>query len=165
MQYKENIKTIGELKSGDKVLGTDGEWHDIIVLPIQYKMTYIFQTNINQVCCSYDHQWNIYDKEKFIGTFSTIDVKEKFIGMNVSIPNGPIIEEKKKKKKELCRCIEVNNHDNQFEIMAFDNSNGKLENYYEEKEIIPNPLNLNKDVLNKLNEYGIKIVNFDDVIK
>lgn len=62
--FEEMIIDIGSLQDGDQVMGTDGEWHDISILPIHTPKSMYqikFGGNIGGVKCSGDHLWTLFD--------------------------------------------------------------------------------------------------------
>lgn len=89
--YNEIITTIGELKPGDKVKGTDGKWYEIEILPIHtpermFEISFGYKNikmekddksnnnnnnkfinneeniiNIGNIRCSGDHLWTLFD--------------------------------------------------------------------------------------------------------
>ena len=63
-KYQELIVDIGELQPGDQVMGTDGKWHDIEILPIHipkrmFEIT--FENNFGGIKCSGDHMWTLFN--------------------------------------------------------------------------------------------------------
>lgn len=124
--YKEMITTIGDLKDGDKVLGTDNKWHEIEILPMHKPKTMFELTFTNgKVKCSGDHLWTFYDD--FGSDFSlTSDAiyKEKLqqYGFHCGTKDGPLLLNVNKIKPELCRCITLkDSKDMLFQIILDEN--------------------------------------------
>ena len=122
MELKELIVDIGSLKEGDKVIGSDGKWHNIRILPIHKpKSMYMIEFTNGVVKCSGDHEWGLVDQTNNV-VLRTEDIfKElKYIQhLYVGKLDGPKIVSIKKIKPEPVRCIEVlDSDDNLFEILT-----------------------------------------------
>lgn len=119
---QEMIVDIGSLQEGDMVIGSDGKWHNIEILPIHMpeKMFQIEFTN-GIVKCSGDHEWNLVDLMNNVvlrteDIYKHLkDIKHLYVGRI----NGPQIVSIKKIKPEPVRCIRVlDSDDNLFEIFT-----------------------------------------------
>ena len=113
-------KTIKELKVGDLVLGTDGQYHKVVEktdVKLSYNMYEITFSN-GKVKCSNTHQWNVYINDKMYtidaeGIYQQFDFyKNKHIGTI----DGPTIIDIKKIDPELVQCITTDAPDHQFAI-------------------------------------------------
>lgn len=129
--YIEIETTIGELKDGDQIYCTNGEWKEINeILPLHvpdnmYRLHFKNKNNSGYVDCSGDHEWSIYiggrNKQETVISSDLI--------YNVNIPsnsrfgslNGPKLKKIERITPYLSRCISVNNEDHLFEII---DSNG-----------------------------------------
>lgn len=120
-------KTIREVKIGDKVLGTDGNWHTVIDktdIKLSYNMYEIMFSN-GSVKCSNTHQWNVFINNKMY----TIDAEgiyqefDWYNGRHVGTIDGPTIIGIKKIAPELVQCITTDAPDNQFAIYLIDKTN------------------------------------------
>lgn len=121
--YEEIITTMGDLKEGDQVLGTDGKWHDIDILQIQKQTLYRFITDEGVVRCSGDHEWKLFIGRIDIGKLSTESISnslEEYKYANVGVEDGPVLLNIIKEDfREECRCITVlDSEDHQFEILT-----------------------------------------------
>lgn len=130
--YQDVSTTIGELQDGDLVMGTDGKWHEITILPIETKELFNFCTSAGNVICSYDHQWSLfedksgetygYDIRPAISTIEILGMGDKFIGYHVGTEDGPVLLSLESIGEGQCRCIEVHgSKDHQYLIETIPN--------------------------------------------
>lgn len=119
-EYDEIIVNIGDMKDGDLVLGTDGEWHSIKLLPIQTKTLYKVNTSLGSVASSYDHYWVIFDDDGDSRELSTVELYgsiKQFKGCYIGVSNGAKLLSIDMLDEGRCRCIEVqDSDDHQFMI-------------------------------------------------
>lgn len=119
----ELVIDLKDLKQGDRVLGSDGRWHDINILP-QHKPKRMFQleTTSGNVKCSDNHEWTLVDHIGTSFTVSTEEIfkmKEKVFGTFVGVVDGPKLIGIKKIKPEASMCVAVVDSDDLlFEIMT-----------------------------------------------
>lgn len=119
---KEIIVDIGSLQEGDMVIGSDGKWHNIEILPIHTpeKMFQIEFTN-GIIKCSGDHEWNLVDSTNNI-VLRTEDIYKHLKNVEhlyIGKIGGPKIISIKKIKPEPVRCIRVlDSDDNLFEVLT-----------------------------------------------
>jgi len=113
-------KAISDIKIGDRILGTDGNWHKVIDktdVKLSYNMYEIKFSN-GYVKCSNTHQWNVFIN----GKMYTIDAEgiyqefDFYKGRNVGTIDGPTIKSIKKIEPELVQCITTDAKDSQFAI-------------------------------------------------
>ena len=118
--YEEIETTMGELQDGDLVMGSDGEWHEITILPIVEKPIHKVTFSNGSVFSSFDHQWRVF----FNGTavdLTTADISYKidlYRGCHVGKEDGPTIVNSEYIDMMKCRCIQVDNEDHQFEVLT-----------------------------------------------
>lgn len=119
---KEVTTTIGELKYGDKVLCTDGQWRDIEILEIHKpKRCYNIEFETGSVKCSGDHLWTFYDDFNVPFTITTdVAFKSKLcLYFSCGVIGGPKIISIIQIKPIPCRCITIKNSDDSlFEIFT-----------------------------------------------
>lgn len=120
---EELVVNMSDLIDGDLVLGTDGCWHEIKILPIEDKPLYKVILNVGDVVCSYDHYWVVFDKELGRIELSTVEIYgeiEKRVGSIVGAEDsGVCIKDVVQYGYGKCRCIEVqDSEDHQFEIFT-----------------------------------------------
>lgn len=125
MFKKKITTTIGELQDGDEVLGTDGKWHKIELLPIEEKDLYRVHTNKGSVVCSYDHYWCI-DMGEDVREFSTIELNNDFLrykGKEIGYHGSHVyLEQIEFERVGQCRCLIVKDtYDHQFQILTDEN--------------------------------------------
>lgn len=112
-------KTMQDLTDRDKVLGTDGKWHSIKVLPIEEKQMYEFMTSEGNVTCSYDHKWKMFlGRPKKYSTEHIYKNIDRFKGVSVGIKNGAYLIDIKPLSVDKCRCIRVDSDDHQFAVLT-----------------------------------------------
>lgn len=115
-------KTIQDLTDGDIVLGTDGKWHSIRVLPIEEKQMYDFITSAGTVRCSFDHEWAVFNgKQKEPLVCSTEILSQslgEYKGSRIGEKSGPKLLDIQSAGVEKCRCISVDTPDHQFAILT-----------------------------------------------
>lgn len=119
MPQQEEITTMGELQLTDEVLGTDGKWHTVDLLPITEKLLYKFHTTNGDVLSSYDHLWTLFTLNGVEETLSTVEIYnciERYRYSCVGIKNGPLLLNITPDKHGKCRCINVDSEDSQFLI-------------------------------------------------
>lgn len=113
-------KTIADIKVGDLVLGTDGQFHKVVEktkAKLSYNMYEITFSN-GKVKCSNVHQWNVYINDKMY----TIDAEgiyqefDWYKGRHVGTKDGPTIVSIKKIDPEIVQCITTDAPDHQFAI-------------------------------------------------
>lgn len=127
-KWKEITITMEDVRVGDKVMGTDGQWKKVLeVLPIHIPETmFRMEWEDGYVECSGTHLWNLFlndDHEKSI-TLSTdalyglnLDLTKH--GIRVGKPDGPCIWNVVPIDPKPSRCIMVESDDHQFEIQLF----------------------------------------------
>lgn len=139
-QENEIIINIGDLYKYDKVMGTDGSWHDINLQDIHipdkmYKLTFttgFFEENriTCEVKCSGDHKWMVYDNMNCrMGVFTTYELLSDPFTMlyNIGVSDGPMISRVEEIEPEPVRCLEVlGTEDNQFEILGMNFSKEEM---------------------------------------
>ena len=101
-------KTIKDIKIGDLVMGTDGQWHKVIdktKVKVSYNM-YEIEFSNGKVKCANTHQWNVFINNKMYttdaeGLYQEFDFyKNKHIGTI----DGPTLVNIKKIDPELVQC-------------------------------------------------------------
>ena len=119
---KEIITTIGELKKDDKVMGTDGKWHEIELLDIHIpNKMYEIEFENGFIKCSGDHEWTLYGNVNNLPITITTDVifENNLKGYFVGKIDGPKIINIKEIKPEPVRCIHLkDSKDYLFEILT-----------------------------------------------
>ena len=125
-KYEEKIITMADIQVGDKVMGTDGQWCEVLEVlstHIPNKM-YKFITTNGFIECSGDHEWTLFWKNDFNNnienkTFTTDFLfKYNYYDCYVGFYGGPKLISIKEIEPKPCRCIRVNSLDHQFEIIA-----------------------------------------------
>lgn len=118
-------KTIRDIKIGDLVMGTDGQWHKVVdktISKLSYNMYEITFSN-GKVKCDNAHQWNVFIDDKMY----TIDAEgiyqefDWYKGRHVGTIDGPIIEDIKKSDPEIVQCLTTDAPDHQFAIYVKSN--------------------------------------------
>lgn len=131
MAYEIADTTIGELREGDQVLGTDGKWHNIKILNTELLPMYRIVTEAGCVNASYNHRWAIFEEVEVNGKpikdryeYSSVELfgqLDKFRGSNIGLEDGPRLLDVISLGEAECRCIEVlDSEDHQFEIITDD---------------------------------------------
>ena len=122
--YKEMITTIKDVKVGDKVMGTDGKWYNVIDIlpPFMPKSMYKLVTENGYVECSGDHLFCIWVDGIRMGNFSADSIyclQETFNKSNLRIgkEDGPLLIDIQQIEPKLSCCIVVDSPDQQFEII------------------------------------------------
>ena len=114
--------TMADLQKGDQVLGTDGKYHDIEILPPQVIQLYRLSTTAGSIKCSWNHYWIVIDKDNFFVTVTMAEIYgdlKRFKGMRIGTLEGPIITGAEMLEKAECRCIKVKDtKDQQFQILT-----------------------------------------------
>lgn len=115
--FEEIIIDMGSLQDGDQVMGIDGNWHDIEILPIHkpermFKINFIDEDNINLgfIKCSGDHLWTIYDNFNqpiTIESKTIFDEKLYQYSYKVGKIDGPLIGSIEEIESEYSRCISI----------------------------------------------------------
>ena len=83
--------TMGDLKEGDLVYGTDGYWHPIKLLDIHtprsmYKITFEKDGDLGSVDCSGDHKWRVF-YDKFKEGFKILTTEQIFLAKSINAVN------------------------------------------------------------------------------
>ena len=98
---KDGWKRHGELKLGDKVVGSDGKYTSVICVHPKYHTTHtVTLSDGTEIDCHYRHEWTVYDKKR--GIWQTLETKdiignEKFNDRyRYYLPKRPIMEGQKK---------------------------------------------------------------------
>lgn len=143
-EYKEIITTMGELQDGDQVLGTDGKWHDIEILPIHtpenmFKITFCKKISVENknesigfIKCSGNHEWTLFDREvalilKTEDIFNNFDVlKNVTVG---EVNNNIYIENIEEIEPEPCRCITLKNSEDMLFQIILEHTKEEIENF------------------------------------
>lgn len=118
--YEEIETTIGDLRPGDMVMGSDGEWYEIDLLPI-HTPDRMFRLDFanGSVECSGDHEWTYFDKHGESYTIdTTVIYNYKPYNYNYGKPDGPMLLNITEILPKESRCIEVDNNDHLFEILT-----------------------------------------------
>lgn len=124
--YEELNISIGDIKPGDQVMGTDGQWHDVEILPIHTPES-MFSISLENgtIKCSGDHMWTLFDAN----THKSIVLETKVIYENMNWLmecnwgdiNGPKMVEIKSINPIPSRCISIKDSDDMlFEIFTDD---------------------------------------------
>lgn len=113
-------KTIRDVKVGDLVMGTDGQWHKVIEktkCKISYNMYEVIFSN-GSVKCDNLHQWNIFVKNRcyLIDTEGLYQDLDWYKGKHIGTQNGPVLIDVKKIDPEIVQCITTDAEDHQFAI-------------------------------------------------
>lgn len=119
-EYEEIEVSIRDLKSGDLVYGTDGEWHEFTLQSIEYRLMYEVETSAGSVICSDSHEWNICEDDK-VYTLNTEVLYTLFAGMpemHIGKEDGPILINIRQLDYDDCRCLTVESEDHQFEVLT-----------------------------------------------
>lgn len=113
-------KTVRDIKIGDLVMGTDGQWHKVVektTAKLSYNMYAITFSN-GVVKCDNAHQWNV-----FIGDIMyTTDAEglyqefDWYRGRHIGTVDGPTLEKIEKIDPEIVQCITTDAPDHQFAI-------------------------------------------------
>lgn len=120
-KYEIVTTTIGDLRDGDEVIGSDGKWHAIEILPVVMKYMHKVHTSAGSVICSFDHEWNLCNEDEVITirTSELLSNEEEHIGKHIGETNGPIFEGCEAISEPMeCRCIAVDSEDRQFQIFT-----------------------------------------------
>lgn len=122
--YEELIISIGDIQPGDQVMGTDGKWHDIEILPVHIpESMFAIEFENGGVKCSGDHLWTLYDattKSKLtLETKSIYENIDWLMQCSVGIENGPKIKSITPIDPIPSRCISIKDSDDMlFEIFT-----------------------------------------------
>ena len=120
-------KRIADVKVGDYIMGSDGEWHRVIAkteAKLPYKMYEVTFSN-GVVKCSDTHQWNVFinGKEYTIDTMAIATEFDFYKDRPVGSEDGATIVSIREIPKELVQCITTDTKDGQFLIYAEEQSN------------------------------------------
>ena len=117
-------KKIKDIKRGDEVRGTDGEFYPCELQPVREEVCYEVITSQGSVICSWNHEWVVRLNGSPINThrcmtqdldsgfikrfdFVTIESHEEFV---------ELLGIKRLKDKRLVKCISVDSPDHLFKI-------------------------------------------------
>ena len=133
-KYHEFIGKISDVQVGDEVIGSDGQWHEVVQVfePFMPKLMYRFMfgesqdVSLGYIDCTGEHQWTLYDADVaegvngFIGTVKAADcpvVLLTFLHVRVGSPDGPYLLSIESITPVLSQCITVDSEDHQFEAL------------------------------------------------
>lgn len=114
------LKSIKDIKIGDKVKGTDGKWHKVIAktdVKMAWKMYKITFSN-GYVKCSDTHQWNVFIEDRMY-TIDAMAIEKEFDfykGRHIGTIDGPTIISIEEIPSEPVQCITTDAKDSQFLI-------------------------------------------------
>lgn len=124
--FDEITISIGEIQPDDEVMGTDGQWHSIEILPVHVP-DLMFEINFGDkfgiVKCSGDHLWTLYDSVTkaplVLETKSIFQDLEWIKNCPVGNLKGPKIISMKSIEPIPSRCISLkDSEDMLFEIFT-----------------------------------------------
>lgn len=119
-EYEEIETTVKDLQPGDLVYGTDGEWHEFELQPIEHRLMYEVKTTAGSIICSDTHEWNVIDGDE-VYTLSTEVLYTLIAGlpeMHIGETDGPIMLGITQLGYDDCRCLSVVSEDHQFEVLT-----------------------------------------------
>lgn len=130
---KEMIVTIGELEPNDKVMGVDGKWHSIELLPVHIPKTmYKISFSNGSMKCSGDHEWRLFGNVNDIPvTLNTDTIYDQMLSkknsdficnLNVGMKNSGVkIKNVERIEPIPVRCVSISEEggylDHSFEII------------------------------------------------
>lgn len=152
--YYEFVGIIADVKVGDEVLGSDGQWKRVVEVYPEFLPKTMFEvlTDHGSVKCSGDHQWTVFDddlvksaldgshgmhveegnmdqlvQQTKLGVFDTENLAVVSMGYKVRLgaPNGPLLLDVVSIPPEPSCCILVESDDHQFEVLPVPAERGK----------------------------------------